>query len=186
MIDNHHTQTRGDEMKLIDLIVKEVKREDIHPKGNFFAQDRTRILCAHSIIPLYNGSVWCDVSMGSDEDNSYIHGSAITINLLADDQKTSIISRKELMDAYDTAEKSAEPEKLVDDDSFGQSERYNRGNIECIDIIREMVSDKSGEESFCVGNITKYLYRYKSKGGLKDVIKTRNYLNQMIKGMENE
>ena len=92
----------------------------------------------------------------------------------------------EFISSCNSSHNPAEPEKLVDDDSFGQSERYNRGNIECIDIIREMVSDKSGEEAFCVGNITKYLYRYKSKGGLKDVIKARNYLNQMIKGMGDE
>lgn len=175
-------------MKLIDLIVKEVKREDIPDNVKFITQDNDdRSLWGFSDSPSLNqdecGSYW---SLG-DQGNS---GNEIKLSndagILAENSLTEIITIRKLLTAYDAAEKPAEPEKLVDDDSFGQSERYNRGNIECIDIIREMVSDKSGEEAFCVGNITKYLYRYKSKGGLKDVIKARNYLNQMIKGMGDE
>lgn len=74
----------------------------------------------------------------------------------------------------------------TDDDSFGISERYNRGEIECVDIIKEMVADKVGFEAFCVATVTKYLYRYNDKGGIKDVIKARNYLNKMIEEMKNE
>lgn len=168
-------------MKLIDLIVKEVKREDIQPDSFYFIQDASGLMVeAVSLGKYFKGGVpdWY-VPKGRINNTT-------KLSHFADDAPKIIIFRDELMAAYDAADKSAEPEKLVDDDSFGKSERYNRGNIECIDIIREMVSDKSGEEAFCVGNITKYLYRYKSKGGLKDVIKARNYLNQMIKGMEDE
>lgn len=71
-----------------------------------------------------------------------------------------------------------------DSDEFGESDRYNRGSIECIDIIKEITADKSGLEAFCVGNVVKYLYRYKDKNGMSDVIKARNYLNKIIEGSE--
>lgn len=168
-------------MKLIDLIVKEVKREDIQPDSFYFMQDPSGLM-----VEARDANInFKKLGVGWYVPNDLVN-STTKLTRLADDAPQVIIGRDELMAAYDAADKLAEPEKLVDDDSFGQSERYNRGNIECIDIIREMVSDKSGEEAFCVGNITKYLYRYKNKGGLKDVIKARNYLNQMIKGMENE
>lgn len=34
--------------------------------------------------------------------------------------------------------------------------------------------------SFIVGNIVKYVCRYKQKGGLKDLKKARDYLDQLI------
>lgn len=168
-------------MKLIDLIVKEVKREDIL-KYDFFAQDGDLGLHGYQYRPSLVKSIDSHEWEWDHGDTDFI----ADLSELSSDSASSLIKSSDILAAYDAVEKPGEPEKLVDDDSFGKSERYNRGNIECIDIIREMVSDKSGEEAFCVGNITKYLYRYKSKGGLKDVIKARNYLNQMIKGMEND
>lgn len=175
------TYKTGDEMKLIELIVKEVKREDIQIDSFYFIQDTAALLVeARAVNKNFKrgGVAWY-------VPNDLVNATT-KLTMVADDSPAVIIGRDELMAAYDAAEKPSESENIINDDSFGESERYNRGNIECIDIIREMVSDKSGEEAFCVGNITKYLYRYKSKGGLKDVIKARNYLNQMIKGMEDE
>ena len=88
--------------------------------------------------------------------------------------------------AYRLSQDAVKDDKAVkcDSDTFGESERYNRGAIECIDIIKEMTADKSGLEAFCVGNVVKYLYRYKDKNGIADVIKARNYLNKIIEGSE--
>ena len=90
--------------------------------------------------------------------------------------------------AYRIGNSIAEDNDIVkcDSDSFGESHRYNRGAIECIDIIKEMTADKSGIEAFCVGNVVKYLYRYKDKNGMADVIKARNYLNKIIEGDKSE
>lgn len=62
---------------------------------------------------------------------------------------------------------------------------YRQGKIECIDIINEMVRDKGGMEAVCVANATKYLYRYKNKGGVESVKKAKWYLEKLINHLEN-
>jgi len=42
---------------------------------------------------------------------------------------------------------------------------YNAGNIECIDAIVEAVKGLDGKEAFATGNASKYLWRWKRKGG---------------------
>lgn len=71
-------------------------------------------------------------------------------------------------------------------DNVNSPSHYTHGNIECIDIIAEMVRDKSGMESACVANITKYLYRYKGKGGIESVKKAQWYLNRLIQELEGQ
>lgn len=48
--------------------------------------------------------------------------------------------------------------------------------IECIDITRHM--------NFNIGNVTKYIWRFKDKGVLEDLKKARWYLEDHIKQME--
>jgi hypothetical protein len=45
-------------------------------------------------------------------------------------------------------------------------------SIECIDVVRHM--------GFNVGNIVKYLWRFKDKNGLEDLKKARWYLEDLI------
>ena len=71
-------------------------------------------------------------------------------------------------------------------DNVNSPPHYTHGNIECIDIVAEMVRDKSGMESACVANITKYLYRYKGKGGIESVKKAQWYLNRLIQELESQ
>ena len=40
--------------------------------------------------------------------------------------------------------------------------------------------------SFYEGNIIKYICRYKKKNGVEDLIKARNYLNQIINNLDVE
>lgn len=68
-------------------------------------------------------------------------------------------------------------------DEINRPAHYTSGNIECIDIIREMVRGKSEMEAACITNIVKYLYRYKEKGGIKSVEKAQWYLNLMVEEM---
>ena len=53
---------------------------------------------------------------------------------------------------------------------------YNQGGVECIDAIRAALG-KDGFEAFCIGNVIKYLWRYKHKNGLEDLQKAEVYLN---------
>ena len=50
----------------------------------------------------------------------------------------------------------------------------------CIDIIYLFVSGKSPEESYVLGNIIKYLWRYGEKNGLDDLKKAQEYLGMLI------
>ena len=46
----------------------------------------------------------------------------------------------------------------------------------------------SSEEfkGFCKGNIIKYVYRYDEKGGIDDLKKARDYINELISLFERE
>ena len=87
-------------MKLINLIVRHVPREKIHPDANFFAQDNYRSnqrLSQFKKMPVADGA-------GDWNDFSYITGSRIVLPELAEDARTTVITRDELMQAYDAAE----------------------------------------------------------------------------------
>lgn len=56
---------------------------------------------------------------------------------------------------------------------------YTKGNIECIAYITETLGT-DGTISFCQGNVTKYLHRWKDKNGVQDLEKAQWYLNKMI------
>ncbi|MCQ2087660.1 MAG: DUF3310 domain-containing protein [Bacilli bacterium] len=66
-------------------------------------------------------------------------------------------------------------------DMVNHPNHYTKGGIECIDIIRVIVS--SYKNPFCaalVGNIIKYIYRAPNKNGLEDLKKAQWYLNRLI------
>lgn len=54
---------------------------------------------------------------------------------------------------------------------------YNIGNIECIDYIDDVLQDDYG---FYIGNIIKYVARFKGKNGLEDLKKAKWYLDRLV------
>ena len=64
---------------------------------------------------------------------------------------------------------------------------YIQGNKEIIEIINDILSDKAfnGYEGFLIGNVIKYVARYKHKDGVKDLEKARVYLNWLIEITKN-
>ena len=56
------------------------------------------------------------------------------------------------------------------------------GGLEVIDIIKSVLGD--GFEPYCVGNVLKYISRYKKKNGLEDLKKARVYINYVIDYLE--
>ena len=61
---------------------------------------------------------------------------------------------------------------------------YQRGGIECFDVIKEFFGDNEFE-SFCLGNALKYVMRCKHKGKyLEDLKKARFYLDIIITNCE--
>ena len=58
--------------------------------------------------------------------------------------------------------------------------------IECIDAIAAATHGLEGLEAVCVGNSIKYLWRWKRKGGVNDLRKSRWYLDKLINHLESE
>ena len=60
---------------------------------------------------------------------------------------------------------------------------YTHGGIECIEAIKaSMTAD--GFCDYCKGNIIKYIWRWRDKGGVEDLRKASVYLNWLINAAE--
>lgn len=56
---------------------------------------------------------------------------------------------------------------------------YKQGGIECIDAIREALG-ADGFRAYCLGNVQKYVWRNKHKGGHQDLMKALFYLRMAV------
>lgn len=56
---------------------------------------------------------------------------------------------------------------------------YTNGFIECIDAIKSALTEEEFR-GFCKGNIIKYTWREKHKGGDKDLVKAKDYINFLL------
>lgn len=63
-----------------------------------------------------------------------------------------------------------------DEDLVNSPSHYNQGNIETIDKILDTVEDPA---SYLLGNIIKYVSRYKHKNGIQDLDKAEWYLKKL-------
>ena len=61
-------------------------------------------------------------------------------------------------------------------DNVNHPKHYCKGGVESIAFVKAAVSNLSGFEAVCVANIIKYMWRYKEKNGLEDVMKAAKYL----------
>lgn len=63
---------------------------------------------------------------------------------------------------------------------------YNKeGHLSCYEIQDTLVSDLEGIESYYMGNVVKYLYRYKNKNGVEDLRKALTYVQFLISHNDN-
>ena len=65
------------------------------------------------------------------------------------------------------------------EDMVNHPSHYNTGEIEVIDYIKDKLDDE-GYEAYCIGNVIKYVSRYKHKGGKQDLEKAFTYLRWAI------
>ena len=66
-------------------------------------------------------------------------------------------------------------------ESINHPSHYNAGKIEVIEFLK----DQGMHKDFCIGNVIKYVSRYKLKEKpLEDLKKARWYLDYIIKSME--
>lgn len=61
------------------------------------------------------------------------------------------------------------------EDTVNSPNHYTQGERETIENIRDTMSSE-GYQGYCVGNVVKYLARYKFKNGLEDVKKAKKYI----------
>lgn len=64
-------------------------------------------------------------------------------------------------------------------DSVNSPAHYQHAGIETIEYISAVLG-ADGFEAYCVGNVLKYVSRYKQKGGLEDLRKAKVYLEWAI------
>ena len=70
------------------------------------------------------------------------------------------------------------------DDKVNHPSHYTQGGIECIRCIEASMKPE-GFQDYCKGNVIKYIYRWRDKGGVEDLKKASVYLNWLIESAEN-
>jgi hypothetical protein len=64
-------------------------------------------------------------------------------------------------------------------DKVNKPSHYTSGDIECIDAIRSALTDEEFR-GYCKGNVLKYAWREKHKGGDEDLKKIVKYIEFLI------
>ena len=58
---------------------------------------------------------------------------------------------------------------------------YTYSKYQAIDIIEDLSSELDGFDGFCIGNVIKYIWRFKHKNGCEDLENAKWYLEKVIK-----
>ena len=75
--------------------------------------------------------------------------------------------------------------KVFVGDAVRHPSHYADKQIEVIDYIRDTLT-KSGFVDYCLGNVIKYVSRWRKKGGVEDLKKADVYLNWAIEAAGKE
>lgn len=71
--------------------------------------------------------------------------------------------------------------KRPTNDPVNSPSHYRQGKIESIDAIESAIGHLKGEEAFLVGQVMKYLFRFRLKGTPKqDLEKASWYLSRLL------
>ena len=78
------------------------------------------------------------------------------------------------------------PEKIIkatppENDPVKHPNHYCYGRFECVEVIQELTAGASGPEGFLLGNVIKYLWRYRRKNGAEDIRKARRYIDMLLR-----
>ena len=90
--------------------------------------------------------------------------------------RTSMLSDDELVSLADDmiAERKAQIWSRCPNDPVNHPAHYTQGGIECIEAIRASMHP-SGFQDYCKGNVLKYIWRWRDKGGIEDLAKAQLY-----------
>ena len=109
---------------------------------------------------------WDDLSGGSTEDCYWF---LVNEGLISKPEQPEI--------KFVKVERNDEVEPT--NDAVQHPSHYTQGGIECIEAIRaSMTAD--GFCDYCKGNIIKYIWRWRDKGGVEDLKKASVYLDWLI------
>ena len=82
---------------------------------------------------------------------------------------------------------SLDPETILTvastEDKVNHPSHYTQGGIECIDGIKASMTPE-GFQDYCKGNVIKYIWRWRNKGGVEDLEKAQVYLFWLIESAE--
>lgn len=90
-------------------------------------------------------------------------------------------------DVYKENEKKETPQLLftsIPKDNINHPSHYKQGKYETIQVIESITGEAF--EGYLVGNVVKYVSRYKYKNGMEDLKKAMWYLNKLIEVKSNE
>ena len=81
------------------------------------------------------------------------------------------------------------PEKIIkatppENDPVKHPNHYCYGKFECVEVIKEVTAGAPGPEGFLLGNVIKYLWRYRRKNGAEDLRKARRYIDMLLQMYE--
>lgn len=95
------------------------------------------------------------------------------------------IGTERLKERLQQLDSSYVPSDKVSDNVHSPS-HYCKGGLECIEAIRAACEGLEDVEAYYVGNILKYIWRFKGKNGVEDLRKARKYLDWLIEQEEKE
>ena len=72
----------------------------------------------------------------------------------------------------------------VVNDVVNRPEHYRQGGVECIEAIKAAVTTAPPVQAVYVANILKYVWRYREKNGIQDLLKARWFLDELIKEVD--
>ena len=70
-------------------------------------------------------------------------------------------------------------------DTVNHPAHYTSGGVECIEAIRSSMT-ADGFCDYCKGNIIKYIWRWRDKGGVEDLKKAQVYLGWLIEAVDDD
>ena len=130
----------------------------------------------------------CVRSIGSDEVDYFTKGvtyPAVAKDTLIDNQRSKHLVSKTIAEKHFQVLPHLQQAGETDTapDLVNHPPHYTQGKVETIDAIESAVGPE-GFEGYLVGNVLKYLSRYKHKNGLEDLRKAEWYLCKLIKTKE--
>lgn len=93
----------------------------------------------------------------------------------------NVIEDDEMENAIDDKGKS-ENASQNGADRVNHPSHYTQGGVECIEGIKAALGDEF--PAYCQGNVLKYVWRWRHKGGVEDLRKAQVYLGWMIEAAE--